>query len=278
MTAPTISHPTPGQSIPQGDPCPRCGVLRQHWVYNPFVRDSKEHAGWVLWRSQLCDCPNPEEERFTRLRAHTLPPTPAHDQAWLDRELNREATRHLTFASFSRRSAPALAPALAFCQHYAAQQRPHQNRMPPGLFLAGPASPEREHLLAALANAARANGCPTALVSHCQIIERLTLPERAQEWEQERQRVCTRILRNVPLLAIAGLLSVPITPVELKNLFSLIDHRARAGLTTHFSAHAPPKAIRDQAARSGAPPGLQTFTLTLEQCTLQAIACPGGKP
>src|SRR5205823_4348064 len=57
ISPPEIDNPQPGDSVPIGNPCPVCGTLRDSWVYNPFLKSSQIHHGWVRHHALLCQCP-----------------------------------------------------------------------------------------------------------------------------------------------------------------------------------------------------------------------------
>jgi hypothetical protein len=251
---PTTPNPTPGQQEPLGDQCPQCGVLKTFWLYNPFLPSSKTRAGWVLWRNQHCNCPD----------RRPAPPAIDPGLAALDRLLNWEQWRPLTFAQFPQTGWRRALPAYRFCSDYARRADPAAA----GVCLVGPPSAPREHLLAALMNAARARGQATALVTYPHLLSLLSY-----ETDLEAYRPARKLLKGVPQLAIAGLFADPATPLELKPVHQLLDDRARLGKTTHLSLLHPPAHWRDPL-RLGQCPIQAEITLVIDRLTLRPVAVP----
>lgn len=54
MTAPSLTNPPLGHHEPTGERCPRCGLLARFWLYNPLVRASHPHGGWLLLETHRC--------------------------------------------------------------------------------------------------------------------------------------------------------------------------------------------------------------------------------
>lgn len=260
---PGIETPAVGMTVPAGEPCPRCGVLRQFWVYMPFSRQHLATAGWALRRSMICECP----ER--RPHPPRPVPPPGLDQRWLDEQLPIPAAH--TFLLFPATQHPQLRAANLRCACYARDFRPRKETF--GLYLAGPPAPGREWLLDAVTNAARASGTPAARITAGEVFARCTEARAEFPWDPEARSRLRGALRTLPVLAIAALGATPGTPLEWKELADLVEHRSVRGLVTHFSAHAAPESLRRQNAER---PLVAQVYLTAEAITKPAIVCPDG--
>lgn len=251
---PAIENPAVGQHVPVGDQCPTCGVLLTFWLYNPFLRNAHDRQGWHLWRNQHCDC---QEPRRTA--------APDAGLAALDRLLNRQGHRALTFATFPQARWRRQLPAYRVCADYARRTLPGEA---PGLCLCGPPSDAREHLAAALVNADRALACPTALVPYA-----LALQLLAQPADVEAFRPARLFLHRIPVLAITGLFADPATPTQLKAVHRLLHERSRQQRCTHVTMHRPPAEFTGEE-RSGPNPLQAQIALLVERLCLPPLAVP----
>jgi DNA replication protein DnaC len=234
-TPPEIPNPEPGDSVPIGNPCPGCGMIRDHWVYNPFIQASRKHHGWVVHRARVCACPGSDPHART-----VCPPAKplAHDQEWLDRTFSQGGgPLRQTFVSFHLDLQPSLKPAYQAVQSYALRFQHGQAIR--GIYLAGPPCTGKSHLVNAVVNAARALGHPSLSLSAAQLLDHLLpdAPLDADERAAQAQR--RQILRAAPLLAIRNLFAAPLLPSELRALDLLLEYRESRGLTTHVTAPYP---------------------------------------
>jgi DNA replication protein DnaC len=229
---PDVPEPEPGDTVPIGNPCPVCGTIRDHWVFNPFLEASKKHHGWVIHRSRICACPGSDP--------HVLPdgapkPLPhSHDQDWLDREFAQRGTRRQTFPTFRLDLQPRLKPAYQAAQSYAC--RFQHAEVARGVYLAGPPCTGKSHLVNAVVNAARALGHPALSLSAPHLFEYLTPDHRLDPAERPDALLRRQALRGVPVLALRNLFAAPLLPSELRELDLLLEYRESRGLTTHVTA------------------------------------------
>lgn len=252
-------NPLPGATIAIAH-CPQCGAPAEELIFNPFrKRRDQADSGWVPVRYAACRCAGSDP-------LAPPPPRTPNDLGWLDLQLNRDAHRHQTFLCLPAASSPQARAANLFCQRYARHAGPAGSVS--GVFLVGTPSPFRDHLLAALTNAHRARGAPTALLSYPQLLDHLGDPD------PERRERLTWILGRICILSLSGVASLPATPVELKPVVTLLDRRYRRGLTTHCSGHATPKLLRQTADRAGAHPIHAELAALLERATLSPIPVP----
>lgn len=255
---PQTVNPQVADYIPiAGSECERCHTPKRYWLYNPFVRKSRDNDGWVRYDNGPCRC-DPRTTPWLERPAPNDASRLAVDPRWLLTAFHQKPVRRRTFLNVETpdpwRERLALT-ALEFA-HRNTSGRQLGTR---GLFLVGPPGTGRGHLLDALANVAHYYGWSTLSVHTGPTLDKIT-PEAGMtgdlRQEQNEQR---RAVRKVALLCLKDVLLDPLKPSELRELDALLTYREEAGLLTHFSAPLPPALLRlqggsrtQQGARLGA--------------------------
>jgi DNA replication protein DnaC len=239
---PAIPRPELGQTIPNGNPCPLCGMERDSLIYNPFVQKSRRTGGWVRHTSRICACPGSDPA------AHfpPPPPRPLYDQRWLDREFGQEATRRQTLLTFDLAAQPRLKAMHAAAQGWAL--RFQEGDRLKGLWFVGPAGIGKGHLASAAANAARSCGQPVLSITPPHLFDLILTDYREEAEEHDRRKRRRQAVRAVPVLALRGLFLAPMLPAELKELDLLLQHREERGLATHVTSPIGPSLVRSRAS------------------------------
>jgi hypothetical protein len=263
--------PQPGDVEPTGRQCPVCGALNEWWVYNPFTRTFADRGGWGKMPGG-CHCTKEAEaERERQLRAFERGAgsfTTRPEQ--LDRLFGHHPRFKRTFENFLIGPQPKLKAMRDQVKELAAslkEQVPER-----GLFLVGPPSIGKKHLLSALVSVALHFDVPALLMG--------AAPRPDCDTREHHEA-----LAQVPLLCLTDLLLHPLLPSELRRLDALLETRERAGLLTCFSAHAAPQVLALRAGQNKdaaavllrralsladlllAPGGVQPFTPHMEKAT-----------
>jgi hypothetical protein len=219
--------------------------------------------GWVQYRERICACPGSDPYQAVGGRVAA----PVYGQGWLDREFGQRQERRQTLLSFMPTPRSPLGPLWQGVNRYAREYRLGQS----GLYLAGPPSIGKSHLVSGLVNAARGLGATGLSMTASRLLD-LSLPERGEPEEtQEARQRRRRALRAVSVLALRDLFRQPLRPTEVKELDLLLEYREERGLTTHFTSPFTPDQMRVSPGNTDARAALVRRS---ERMVVEVLAAP----